>query len=833
MLQPTVCPLCGTRIDPAESAGLGCMACLLRAGLDEEANFSAVIDGIPDSLGGYVIMRHDDGTLWELGRGAMGVTYRAQDLSLERQVALKVINAGFSVRGAEARARFTREARAAAALRHPNVATVHQFGIDEASGHSFYAMELVEGETLEERVRRIGPLDVGTAVVFARQVTSALAAAEKRGLVHRDLKPGNIMVCTENGEEKFVAKVIDFGLAKALTTTPEARTLTHGGFIGTPAFASPEQLNAQPLDIRSDIYSLGATLWYLLTGHMPLGDAAGTAAPPVEQLKAAHVPPRLISLLLSMLALEPAARPSVSELEKELKKIQERLETGMKAPRVWAFATISAAAIGVALVWSSGRQATPPEIPEKSIAVLPFASLGDEEGNAYLTDGIQEEVLTRLAGIADLKVISRTSTQRYQNRPRNRTEIAKQLRVANLLEGSVQKTAEQVRVNVHLINGLTETELWAETYDRKLTDIFAVESEIAETIAETLQVRLTRNEKASITARTTENSEARNLYLKGRYFLAKRTGDDLKRAISYFNQAIAKDDRYASAYAGLADSYGLLPQYSNTLGPEVFQKAKSAAERALACDPNLAEAHVSYALALFCADLDWAGAKRHLQKAIELNPNSATAHYFLGYAILKVFGQFEQAIVEMKRAIELDPLSVIINTNLADCYVFARRYPEAIAQARKAVELEPNFVSAHIILGTALELNGDLAGAKQEYEKAGQIEKASDLTSQLQLGLCFLAHLYALQGDREKASQLLREIEDNEKHGAGIQAANYALIYLALGDKDQAITWLERSYQSRESGEISLIKISPFLDPLRGDPRFERLANQVMPAGLH
>lgn len=825
-----VCPRCGSARDTSASPELGCLVCTLELAFGTAAPAG---EDPPLAFGQYLIETREDGRAWELGRGAMGVTYRAIDHSLQRTVALKIIGAEFAMRGSEARERFLREARAAAALRHPNVAAAYQFGIEEETGQSFYAMELVEGETLEDRVRRTGPLDVRAVIEIAVQVTTALAAAEKRGLVHRDLKPSNIMIASGDEAKKVAVKVIDFGLAKALAETPDARMLTHDGFVGTPAFASPEQLRSAPIDVRSDIYSLGATLWYLLTGHTPFGDRAAQTAPPVEQLKAAHVPPRLVALLVSMVATEPAARPSVAELGKQLERIQEQLEGDNKTPIAWAFAIIGAAAIAVAVVWNSRREATTPGIPEKSIAVLPFASLGDEQENAYLADGIQGEVLTRLAGIADLKVVSHTSTQRPENKPRNLTEIAKRLRVANVLEGSVQRTAGQVRVSVHLLNALTETQLWAETYDRKLTDIFAVESDIAETIAETLQVRLTRNEKAAIGVPTTENSEAHNLYLKGRYFLAKRTGDNLKRAIGYFSQAIAKEDRYALAYAGLADSYVVLPQYSSTPGSEVFPKAKSAAKKALALDPDLSEAHVSYALVLHLVDLDWAGAKRHFQQAIELNPNSASAHYFLGYAILKIFGQFEQAIPEMKRAIELDPLSLVINTNLADCYVYARRYPEAIAQARKAIELEPNFAAAHIVLGTALELNGDLAGAKQEYEKGGQIQRASDPASYTQEVLSYLAHLYALHGDREKALQLLHKIEDNEKRGAPMKLANYALIHVALGDKDRAIAWLERSYQSRESMEISLIRISPFLDPLRGDPRFERLANQVIPPGLH
>src|SRR5262245_42383857 len=470
-----VCETCGSPIEMTSSGDLGCMVCLLDAALDPDAEKSEMtFASALDQLGAYTIDRHLDGSAWELGQGAMGITYRAIDKVLDRPVALKIINSDRGKRSAEARERFMREARAAAALRHPNVATVYQFGVREETGQFFYAMELVEGETLEERVRRTGPLDVLTTIDIALQVTAALAAAEERKLVHRDLKPGNLMLVSRDGERpgastqrggynkdaKLVVKVIDFGVAKAVAEKPNAMALTHGGFVGTPAFASPEQFTNQAVDVRSDIYSLGATLWFLLTGHMPFSgrtveeiqEARRSKPLPIEQLKAARVPHRFISLLISMLAIEPAARPAgARELSARLQSIRTSIVgRGKTAGRIALAAVIVALATIVAVreFHSSATKATPAAIPEKSIAVLPFENLSADPNNAYFAEGMQEQILTRLAKIGGLKVISRASTQRYQGNPRNLAEIATQLGVANVLEGSVQKAADQVRVNV-------------------------------------------------------------------------------------------------------------------------------------------------------------------------------------------------------------------------------------------------------------------------------------------------------------------------------------------------------------------------------------------------
>jgi serine/threonine protein kinase len=446
------------------------MACLLRLGLAPRKRHAS--DGslgtiMPDHIGPYVIARRDDGSAWVLGSGAMGTTFRATDESLQRPVALKIINAVLGLRSAEARERFTREARAAGALRHPNVATVYQFGVREETGQFFYAMELVEGETLEERVRRLGPLDVVTTIDVAMQVTAALQAAEERGLVHRDLKPGNLMIVKAGSSKELKArrdrgarrertaqrsaptvKVIDFGVAKAVAEKRNAMALTHGGFVGTPAFASPEQFTNAAVDVRSDIYSLGATLWFALTGKTPFGGhsleeiclAKKSNALPIEQLQAAHVPRRLRSLLRSMLAVEPAARPSTSDLAARLRRCAPQA-VAMRRVRVAvaaaAIVILAASALLITYLWQTGHRpvatASNPAVPEKSIAVLPFENLSPDPNNAFFAEGIQSEILTRLSKIADLRVISRSSTQHYKSPPTNLAEIAKQLGVAHIL----------------------------------------------------------------------------------------------------------------------------------------------------------------------------------------------------------------------------------------------------------------------------------------------------------------------------------------------------------------------------------------------------------------
>jgi len=492
--------------------------------------------------------------------------------------------------------------------------------------------------------------------------------------------------------------------------------------------------------------------------------------------------------------------------------------------RAWIYVVIVAAAISVSLFflgrYTSSKQSEGPASPEKSIAVLPFDNLSRDQENAYFAEGIQDEILSRLAKIADLKVISRTSTQKYKSTPDNLREIAKQLGVSNILEGSVQKVADQVRVSVQLINATSDAHLWAEIYDRKLTDIFAVESDIAKTIAETLRAKLTGSEEQMMSMKPTENTQAYELYLKGRFFWNKRTGADLRKAIEYFNQAIAKDPNYALAYAGLADSYLLLSAFGAASPSDSLPQAKAAAKRALEIDDTSAEAHTSLGQILLFYDFDFAGSTREFKRAITLNPNYATAHHWYGSGPPTCLGEFDRGIAELKRAQQLDPLSLIINADLGGAFVAARHYDEAITQLRKTIEMDPRFYFAHWNLGEALELKGQLPEAIAEYKKAAELDEDPFV-------LALVGQADAKLGQRDEAIKILSQLE---RLATKRYVANYsfALMHMALGEKAKAIDWLERAYRDRSGPEIVGIKVDPMLDPLHGDPRFEALVQKVL-----
>src|SRR5438445_458948 len=610
--EPTVgtCAICGRPLTQVGAKG-ECLRCLADLGFlsgsqePEKSQTGRRLTPGPLKYDHFEVEVGLDRFPMELGSGGIAINYRARDTVLNSVVALKVINRKVA-KMPGVRSRFLREARAAAQIRHPNVARVSHYG--EQDGECFYVMELVEGETLEARIRRDGPMPLAQALEAIEQTARALAAAEGCGVVHRDIKPSNIMLESDPGGGAPIVKVIDYGIAKILN--PEAERgaeQTQTGFIGTPAFASPEQFapsEQAKIDTRSDIYSLGVTFWYLLSGRVPfvgrtLREVAArqTEELPLEQLKSAHVPARVVALLQSMLAVDPAKRPQTArELLAAIHGCYTKFSTEARSRRkrsiivaAGAIVVLGAIAIGA---WLYQRAQSSAEI-ERSIAVLPFENLSEDKANAYFAEGIQDEILTRLSKIADLKVISRTSTQHYKSAPENLPEIGKQLGVAHVLEGSVQRSGDGVRVNVQLIKAANDSHLWADTFDRKLTDIFSVESEVAKSIAEQLRAKLTGQEEQVIAAKPTDNPEAYDAYLRGLAYTLKTQNKPANSlgAQKYLREAVRLDPKFALSWALLSyvDAVGYL---TLTLQPTVAlrEEARQAAETALTLQPNLGEA---------------------------------------------------------------------------------------------------------------------------------------------------------------------------------------------------------------------------------------------------
>jgi len=673
----------------------------------------------------------------------MGVTYRAIDTSLKRPVALKLIDSEWIKRGAEARERFMREARTAASLRHPNVATVYHFGIREENGQCFCAMELVEGETLEMRVRRTGPLDALTTIDIALQVSSALAIAEKQGLVHRDLKPANLMFVStaldasdsspgKAEEVETVVKVIDFGVAKALAERPDAMGLTHGGFVGTPAFASPEQFTDAPVGVRSDIYSLGATLWYLLTAHRPFEGATieeirasqCSRALPIEQLKAARVPNRFISLLMSMLALEPAARPDIRALSLQLQNCRAQILDRWKAARRLALAAglIGIAAVAFALFprWHNralSHNAAPANIPVKSIAILPFENRSEDKENAFLADGVQDDVLTSLVQVKDLKVIGRSSVMSYRDgAKRNLREIGQQLNVAHVLEGSVQRVANRLLVHVNLTDTRDGRTLLAERYDRTIADSTGLQGELAADIAGALRATLAPGEKARLQAGTTRNPDAYVLYLRGREYQMRPevSQDNYLAAENFYKQAVTSDPAFALARARLAEMQLWLYQKFFISRPARLAEARRTAEEALRLDPDCGQAHMVLAGCMMHAGDSTAAMRREVAAAVRLLPNDA--YIALAVAMLqKDMGWNDEAAASFERATVLNPREGKVFFNYST--LFAERDIPDIPRSRwasdRALELSPD--SIYFRLHRALcefEWTGEVARSK-------------------------------------------------------------------------------------------------------------------------
>src|SRR5262245_22893774 len=937
--QTSTCPNCGGVLEKTPSGGLGCMSCLLRAGIgsEEETVHDPTQDAHEGGLrfGVYEIDCREDESRYELGRGAMGVTYRATDTTLQRKVALKIIKTDIAERSADARERFMREARAAAALRHENIATVYQFGMRLETGQYFYAMELIDGETLEDRVRRAGPLDARTTIKLAQQVTSALTAAEKHGLVHRDLKPANLMLILPDGEtadasnnEKLLVKIIDFGLAKAIHGQTDPKSLTHGRFVGTPAFASPEQFEHSALDVRSDIYSLGETLWFALTGKTPFGGRTGeeihraqkSHVLPIEQLKLAHVPSRLRSLLESMLALEPASRPGTGELATRLKRCTPEARS-VRRTRITLAASallIVGASAAIIFLWVRIHNSIPNlGAPEKSIAVLPFENRSEDKANAYFADGIQDEILTRLSNIAELKVISRSSTQQYQSRPANLREIAKQLGVATILEGSVQKVAEQVRVNVQLLNAETDSHLWADTYDRKLTDIFRVETEIAKRIAESLQAKLTGREEKALAVKPTNNPEGYDTYRRGLAYSVKpaQTAQNALGAQKYLREAVRLDPKFALSWALL--SYVEARGYrTQNLQPTAAlrDEARKAADTALTLEPNLGEAILAKGFYHYACLKDYDTAVSYFEQARQFLPNSSRIPELLAY-LTRRRGQWDQSEAYFNQAEQLNPRNVALLFQHALFYKTRRLFSQALRKLDQILNIMPDDMDTIMEKAVIAQAEGDLPRAAalmasmqpaadninaletQAYQAILERSHAP-ITSRLKevlaksdpplgstkgelrfwlgwtqevVGDHVSAHQSWQQARRELESFITQEPENYSLLGTlaliemslGDKAAALAhsaqaiaavpiekdaldgpasIEFLArvaagLGDADRAIAALQKLLSTPYAGPLgpsapltpALLRFDSMFDPLRSDPRFQKLCEEKQP----
>jgi eukaryotic-like serine/threonine-protein kinase len=814
------------------------MVCLLRIGInggDDAQQDSISSESSYEHFGVYVIKRYPDGSLHELGRGAMGVTYRATDTSLQRDVALKVIKAEAGGPGGErteARERFMREARTAAALRHENIATVFQFGICEETGQCFYAMELIDGETLDERVRRTGPLDVRTVIEIAQQVAAALGAAEKRGLIHRDLKPANLMLIDGDQPDLPTVKIIDFGLAKVLDAPVDPTRLTHMGFIGTPAFASPEQFDNEALDVRSDIYSLGATLWFALTGKTPFGrhtadeihQAQQSNVLPLEQLKAAHVPSRLRSLLESMLALEPAARPSVRDLEVCLQRCATHADNARRRRIALAAAFILILGVACAILISRPLRTHPaaagsvsiPVMPAKSIAVLPFDNQNRDRDTDYLSDGIPESIINSLSELSQLKVMARSTVFQYKGKQVDPRKVGQDLGVRAVLMGRLIQQGENLTIRTELVNVSDGRQLWGQQYNRKLADVFAVQEEIAREISETLRLKLTDAERQQLAKRPTENLKAFQYYMQGRTLAPRHTREDLLTAISYYEKALAEDPNYSLGYAGLADAYAVLGGLGYIAPIDGRRKAEEAARKALALDDNLAEAHavLGAAYILFCP-AKFALGDGELRRAIERSPSLALAHQYLGVSLARQ-GRLDESLKEYSKARELDPLSSISARVVALPYYFKRDYVRAVELLRQANELGPSFSTTWEI-GVYIQ-NRLFDEALAELEKAKR-QRKNDSVLIYDTGM-----IYAAQGNRAEALQVIKELEDMS--GANLSEALWiAKIYASLNEKEMAFSWLERGLAT---GALAIFyKDEPVWDSIRSDTRFRDLLQRI------
>ncbi len=731
----------------------------------------------------------------EVGHGGMADVFLAQDLKYERAVALKVLRPELAASlGA---ARFLQEIQIAARLHHPHILPLYDS--DEADGLLYYVMPYVEGESLRERLARERQLPVDEALQIAREVADALSYAHSCGVVHRDIKPANIL------QDAGHAVVADFGIARAIGVA-SAQSLTGPRVIGTLAYMSPEQAEgSQYFDGRSDVYSLGCVLFEMLVGQPPF---AGNTLEAV-------IANRLSSPIGSLRAVRELVPEAV---DAAVKKALARLPADrfMSAAR---FAEALGTPVTVAIAVGTAQAMLHDITVARSVAVLPFENMSADPENEYFSDGVTDDIISTLSKIAALKVVCRTSTMQYKKTGKRIAAIAEELGVATILEGSVRRAGPRVRIVARLVDPRTAKQLWGETYDRQLLDVFEVQSELAQQIAGALATALSPEEKQRLEKKPTDQAEAYNLYLLGRYHANKWSEAEVQKAIGHFEGAIAKDPGYALAYAGLADAYELLSiGLSSKPATECLAQAKAMALKALELDDTLAEAHTSLAYARWLGDLDWRGAEREFRRALELSASYVTAHqWFAEY--LAALGRHAEALVEIKRAQQLDPLSVPVNRAVGWVLYYARRYDEAIEEFQKTLEMDPDFLGARLVLWWVYVAKGAYDEAIADIRK--QMERPGSKT----LYKLMLGYASAASGKKEEARRILEELEP-KLAGADRLALLSAFLLTALDAKDRAFEQLERAFQLRDPG-LMFLRVAPWLDPLRSDPRYGSLVQKL------
>jgi eukaryotic-like serine/threonine-protein kinase len=759
-----------------------------------------------------------------IGEGGMGVVYKAHDTRLNRSVALKFLNAHLNL-DPVAKERFLLEARAAAALEHSNICTIHEIG-ETAEGQLFIVMAWYDGQTLNEKVRR-GPLPVEEAVDIALQMAQGLEHAHGAGIIHRDIKPANVMV-SRNG----VVKLLDFGVAK-MTAIDLTRTRVA---LGTPAYMSPEQVRGEAVDHRSDLWSLGAVLYEMFTGQPPFrGDVqvvlfsiTGRDPAPVASYRS-DVPVKLERMVSKLLARDlPDRYASAQELVQDLTGLRHGRElaatarqrifpTGLRL-RVWLTGTLAVLALLLAVVahyWLTG----PVENTVDSIAVLPFADLSPRQDQGYFADGMTDALIADLAQIKALHVISRTSAMQYKNMRKPITEIARELGVDAVVEGSVLTGEGQVRIGVSLVDGQTDQTLWAHQYDRDSRNVLTLQREVALAIAREIRIKLAQENQTYLHQTPSVDPEAYRLYLRGVQARYKDSPEDWQRAADYFQQTTAKDPSFAPAYAGLAKVYTLLGGFSPLLSREkAAAEARRAIARALQLDPHLSDAYGAKALMHEVLEWDWSGAEQAFKRALDLNSGNTQAHYEYGWLLIRL-GRFEEALSELKRSIHQDPRAAIQYHALAHVYLYSRQYDQAIEQFQTALHVDPSYAFARTSLAETYLLSGQSDKALVELE-ADQNRTASAW------GSGYLAVAYATLGRKEQALKVIAELEQRWKRGQDDAAWSLALAHGGLEQTDLACRWLTTVYEKR-SGNLVFLKVEPLFDSLRATPCYQSLLKQV------